>query len=569
MGTKFLLLTSKKGNERGAVALLMVLALSTCMVMLLSSIYIYVVNRAKYHARVKAAYNAQSAMEEAAKMMRQVYDQTNGGSNTPPLTTCTDANGNTFNGFTVTTPDGSTYCFKTAKHKAMVGKEEMIAYEAVSPEAQQPVLHWLPAQFKAVNGFIARIDGFFDDTVRASPSRVQVGSDFDPNFFYSKPSVVGFLLKTLESEKSFAIGPTDCNNFGVASDNFSQCMTGYDYAIHDCGSLTTGGTVITSCANQICDANYPPPPNANTPCRNGVNAGAPDIFRTQIFAAAFQAEQDMAAKGDHTCDSSSGGDQVACWSVLGNAICMKFNTYDSQDCNTWITQMTQAQFSGNTSPGGNPDKCAGATFTEGSPCIWGCSRFCFCQNGLLADGVSCGGNVAIYTRDFPDLRQTNTVINCLHNGGSTSDCYFSACNSSQAQGMKYRGTSTGQSCNDQTCSPSGVSNIIQECTNANLALGSATTGTSEHGWGSELTCVKPTGNKTDGTPITDDDLSNNATTCGDAALLASNSQVKAWCNQKCTLCKGTNCASITVYLQRGTSNVPLRQAVKFVRPKDM
>lgn len=64
-------------NESGAVAILSVVIMSFVVVTTLTTVYIYLVNRAKYHSRIREAYQLTHVMEEFGKLTRQAYDTAN------------------------------------------------------------------------------------------------------------------------------------------------------------------------------------------------------------------------------------------------------------------------------------------------------------------------------------------------------------------------------------------------------------------------------------------------------------------------------------------------------------
>src|SRR5687768_3116815 len=63
-----------KKREEGAMAILMVVGVSLAVVTTLSTVYIYLVNRTKYHSRIKEAYQMTHVMEEVGKLTRQSRD---------------------------------------------------------------------------------------------------------------------------------------------------------------------------------------------------------------------------------------------------------------------------------------------------------------------------------------------------------------------------------------------------------------------------------------------------------------------------------------------------------------
>ncbi|MCB0394008.1 MAG: hypothetical protein KDD25_05585 [Bdellovibrionales bacterium] len=69
-------------NEKGVAGVLAVIVISFTIVTTLSTVYIYLVNRAKYHAKIREAYQMSQVMEEFGKSFRQAYDsaQAYGGS---------------------------------------------------------------------------------------------------------------------------------------------------------------------------------------------------------------------------------------------------------------------------------------------------------------------------------------------------------------------------------------------------------------------------------------------------------------------------------------------------------
>lgn len=70
-----LLKTFKRVNgEKGGAAIITVVIMAFVMVTTLSTVYVYLVNRAKYHQRIKNAYVVTHVMEELGKLVRQARD---------------------------------------------------------------------------------------------------------------------------------------------------------------------------------------------------------------------------------------------------------------------------------------------------------------------------------------------------------------------------------------------------------------------------------------------------------------------------------------------------------------
>ncbi len=72
-------------NERGAIAVLSVIIMSFVVVTTLTTVYIYLVNRTKYHSRIREAYQLSHVMEDFGKLTRNAYDVANSttGANCP------------------------------------------------------------------------------------------------------------------------------------------------------------------------------------------------------------------------------------------------------------------------------------------------------------------------------------------------------------------------------------------------------------------------------------------------------------------------------------------------------
>jgi hypothetical protein len=62
-------------NEDGAVAIISVIILSLVLVTTLSTLYVYIVNRAKYHARIREVYHRLMVIEQGGKILRQAYSE--------------------------------------------------------------------------------------------------------------------------------------------------------------------------------------------------------------------------------------------------------------------------------------------------------------------------------------------------------------------------------------------------------------------------------------------------------------------------------------------------------------
>lgn len=82
MKTRTSRINNSLGNERGAMAILSVVILSFVVVTTLTTVYIYLVNRAKYHSRIREAYQLTHVMEQFGKLTRQAYDTANSISGT-------------------------------------------------------------------------------------------------------------------------------------------------------------------------------------------------------------------------------------------------------------------------------------------------------------------------------------------------------------------------------------------------------------------------------------------------------------------------------------------------------
>lgn len=61
-------------NQRGAMGVLLVAMISIVIVTTLSTVYMYIVNRAKYQARIRQAYIMTQVMEDFGRMLRQARD---------------------------------------------------------------------------------------------------------------------------------------------------------------------------------------------------------------------------------------------------------------------------------------------------------------------------------------------------------------------------------------------------------------------------------------------------------------------------------------------------------------
>jgi hypothetical protein len=196
---KWLKITSRvSGNERGAVALMVVLLSSVAMVTLLSAIYVYVVNRAKYHSRIKQAYVIQNVIEEAAKMIRQSYDR---GTANYGGKACTDYNSQTYtNAIEVKGADGRTYCFQLSYN-------DLTKQNTYVLDIERSERGTLPAAFTSLERWVAANEQFFDDTRYRTP--IESGNtmeSFDPMKLFKKPTLVGWLIQAAAVEKAQASG---------------------------------------------------------------------------------------------------------------------------------------------------------------------------------------------------------------------------------------------------------------------------------------------------------------------------------------------------------------------------
>ncbi len=66
-------------NQNGVAGVMTVLVISFTIVTTLSTVYVYLVNRSKYHGRIRQAYQMNQVMEEFGKSIRQAYDSAQNG----------------------------------------------------------------------------------------------------------------------------------------------------------------------------------------------------------------------------------------------------------------------------------------------------------------------------------------------------------------------------------------------------------------------------------------------------------------------------------------------------------
>lgn len=156
-----------QNREKGAMAIMMVVLVSMVIVTTLSTIYIYIVNRAKYHSRIKEAYQMTHVMEQFGKILAQAYDTAEivgagpcpGGVNmvtTGGMNLCFPANG-TAEGNRCVTHNGRSYCLTESLSVASLDNKGFPDFAVIDQEKLNS-----PSYFST---WYARLDRFFESTV--------------------------------------------------------------------------------------------------------------------------------------------------------------------------------------------------------------------------------------------------------------------------------------------------------------------------------------------------------------------------------------------------------------------
>lgn len=186
-------------NEKGAMAILAVVVMSFVVVSTLSTVYIYIVNRAKYHGRIKDAYRLTHVMEEFGKLTRQAYDTAQA---LPPLAECPNGiagsrqatedkigiplcfppcvDGGVCNkefGNLCITHLGNSFCLEAGEFETVVSNEIKPSGEAQYAKSdvyEFGVVETKSTRNSAYSKWIARLDRFFESSVS---NRVEIAAN--------------------------------------------------------------------------------------------------------------------------------------------------------------------------------------------------------------------------------------------------------------------------------------------------------------------------------------------------------------------------------------------------------
>ena len=159
-------------NESGAMALLGAMVITIAITTILSTFYIYSVNQAKYHGRIKAAYQTMNVMESLASAYRKAYDMGRSAQltgNCPAGTLQSPATGQIEFCFSTTpvcfhredrSPDQEQFCFNFSQQQASYQERINEAYAMLNNSLDNSLDNIKTQSNNKL--WLARLNGFYE-----------------------------------------------------------------------------------------------------------------------------------------------------------------------------------------------------------------------------------------------------------------------------------------------------------------------------------------------------------------------------------------------------------------------